>query len=97
MFIINYGHPYTTLYKKLARHYSIPLWSYDAAVQSATMMNKSFPKVLRWQEDICEECKGHPPWTVHLYTADLYAAIIQEEFNRCPPSSRSYSPSFCIR
>ena len=86
------GYQYTTAYENLARHYSIPLWSYDIVAQSETMMKKTaVAKVLRW-EDNCQECGVHPPWMVHLYTADLYAAIIEEEFNRCPsPTSPSIS------
>ena len=80
------GYQYTTAYEKLARHYSIPLWSYDSVAQSASMMNKSFSKTLQWK-DICKQCGIHPPWIVHLYTSDLYAAIIEKEFNRCPSSS----------
>ena len=84
--IFHSGYQYTTAYDKLAQHYSIPLWSYDIVAQSDAMTNKSFSKVLRW-EDNCKECGLHPPWIVHLYTADLYAAIIEGEFNRCPPSN----------
>eukprot|EP01036_Dinobryon_divergens_P032905 gene32905-42586_t len=58
---------------------------------SATIANKSFSKILRWQDN-CVECEVHPPWIVHLYTADLYAAIIEKEFHRCSSSS-STSPS----
>ena len=90
--IFHGGYQYTTAYEKLARHYSIPLWSYNDVAQSATVANESFSKILRWQDNFVE-CEVHPPWIVHLYTADLYAAIIEKELHRCPSSSSSTSPS----
>ena len=75
------GSQYTAVYEKLARYDSIPLWSYDSVAQSTALMDKSYASVLRWQDN-CLECKVHPPWPVHLFTADLYAAIMEEEFSR---------------
>ena len=80
------GYQYTTVYEEMARYYSIPLWSYDSVAQSQAIMGKKYTSLLRWQDN-CLECgAGHPSWPVHLFTADLYAAIMEEEFSRCPSS-----------
>jgi lysophospholipase L1-like esterase len=40
------GSQYTAVYEKLARYYSIPLWSYDSVAQSTALMDKSYASVL---------------------------------------------------
>jgi hypothetical protein len=72
-----------SVYEKMARYYSIPFWSYDSVIKSPALMDKSYAKLLSWQDNSKELAGNHPPWPVHLFTADLYAAIMEEEFSRC--------------
>jgi len=81
--IFHYGYPYTKIYEKIARHYSIPIWSYNDVVKSEVMEQRSYAYILQWK-DVCQECQAvHPAWYVHLFMADLYSAIIENEFQKC--------------
>jgi len=82
------GYQYTRVYSKVAEHYSLPLWSYNDVVMSDEMKKRSYSYILRWR-DTCKECGDvHPAWYVHLFMADLYSAIIEKEFAKCPSTPK---------
>jgi len=86
-----YKFGYTNVYRRLARHYGIPVWSYHDVVHSEFAhqhpLQKKYIDILEFQ-DTCSSCGAiHPAWYVHLFTADLYGSIMQMEMLKCSSSS----------
>jgi hypothetical protein len=79
----DYGIDYTEAYDQIAQYYRIPVWSYRDAVWSEYAQNvqRGYNKYLTQQNPLGKV--GHPVWFVHLYHADLYAAILVQESVNC--------------
>lgn len=75
---------YIRIYRKLAAHYGIPLFSYREVVWSEHIAREQPPlKRMMTGFDL------HPPWHGHLLAADIYAASIISSLKSCsqsPPS-----------
>lgn len=69
---------YSDAYTRVATKYKIPIWSYRDVVWK---MNESFSTYLRFEQIPYEGI--HPPWFVHLFYADLIAAIFVLTFHEC--------------
>ncbi len=78
---LNYtNHHHNENYLPIAKHYNIPIWSFRDAVYSTILHTKQ----LKYQNylNLGNNYLGgtHPPWHVHLFMADLFAAIMVREF-----------------
>ncbi len=64
----------------MARHYSLPLWSYrDAVLAPASLAKQAHLPEIRFV-GIYDR---HPSWHVHLFMADLFAGIWTSEMRQC--------------
>ena len=78
---------YAAIYRSIAQYYSLPLWSYrDIAWSSFAEVNQSF-----FVDELKFSPGGytflHPPWYLHLFYADLLAALLVREFSTCSQKS----------
>lgn len=77
---------YPSIYREIARHYSIPLWSYRDANRStcATGRDKDseayFSSVIKAQLEL----DYHPSWVGYLYIADVLARAMELNISACP-------------
>lgn len=74
---------YPAAYEKIVRYYNLSMWSYREAVWSnySRTHQKNISEYLRWNRNF--EHDFHPTWHLHLFMADLYAAIFQSELQHC--------------
>ena len=73
------GGSYTTLYRRIAKHYGILLWSYRSYVWAP--LTSPPPALIRM-------LAVHPPWHGHLHIANLLAASILEMLDTCPSARK---------
>eukprot|EP01041_Mallomonas_annulata_P012475 gene12475-26242_t len=72
----------TNVYKNVAKHYNLPLWSYRDVVWSNYASTN--------QAALVRRLKGystHPPWHVHLFIADILAGCVKKTLETCRSSS----------
>lgn len=74
---------YVRAYEKISAYYGVPFWSFKDTANSAyvTTMQSQYSKALNYEHNFHRDI--HPPWHVHLFQADLYAAILMNQFNQC--------------
>ena len=79
---------YPVVYENMARHYNLSLWSYRRAVWSnySLTSQRNYAAFINFDNNHCDI---HPTWHVHLFTADLYAAIFQTALSQCSPKQVS--------
>ena len=79
---------YSHIYRRLADHYGVPIWSYYRAVTHSKDPGKSSYLPTLQFRDILQACASiHPAWFVHLFTADLYASVLARAIGACSSSS----------
>lgn len=68
---------YQKFYTTIASHYQIPIWSIRDAVNSeySSTHQSEYVKVMRHDESVRYDL--HPGWHMHLFYADMVAAMIQ--------------------
>lgn len=73
---------YGVVYRRIAEHYSVPLWSYRDMVwgSSGKTLDASILPLLRFAEG---GQTLHPPWYFHLLFADMLAALLLNDLDKC--------------
>lgn len=71
---------YSDAYTKVAKKYSLPLWSYKDLIWNVSD-NSSFKDYLRFEQNV--DLSFHPPWYVHLFMSDIIASIFHVSFHEC--------------
>lgn len=73
---------YSQVYRAVAKHYALPVWSYHDLVWSDAISATSFADFVRWSNNN-RNSKEHPPWFVHLFMADAFATAWQSTVEAC--------------
>lgn len=82
---------YIHAYERIAREYSLPLWSYRDVVWSPEAYSSnmsSFISYLRFEHNN-NFASQHPPWYINLFYADLIASSLSREILDCSARQRS--------
>jgi hypothetical protein len=81
---------YGAIYRKLASHYNLILWSAREAYWTNHNFNISEEK--RYPLSVYETVhKGnHPPWYIHWYLVDLYSSLFRHQLHQCPLEHHSH-------
>ena len=74
---------YSQIYSKIARHYSIPIWSIRDAVNSNYAAANQSEYVSYMKHDEAVRYDLHPGWHVHLLWADMIAGLIKRMHHTC--------------
>lgn len=80
---------YSTMYSTIAARFELPVWSYKDVVWSRFVENdpvqSKFRRYLLFLNNRLKKygMDSHPPFYVHLFYADLIAALLLSEFQRC--------------
>lgn len=74
---------YTVAYRRVARHYNIPIWSYRNAVMDPYMDKNqiNLADYARWK--LIPAQLNHPYWYAHLFMADMYAGALLTHLSIC--------------
>lgn len=82
---------YMQVYRAFSRLYSVPLWSFYNLLWSPSfakeMGNLSATEQLKFRGQLRKNI--HPPWHFHLFFADLVAAAMVDEHERCTSSTKA--------
>lgn len=68
---------YAAGYRRVARHYHLPIWSYREAVWTdfAERNTSGFIEYLRFNNNLnsARQTRAHPPWPIHLYLSGNFS------------------------
>lgn len=72
------SYDYSDTYADLAKEYQIPVWSYRDLVWSnfVDKQQAAYGETIRFTYT-------HPPWYIHLFYADMIAALLEKQFDSC--------------
>lgn len=87
------GSDYSTIYRKLAAYYNIPIISYREVVWDTYMIvNQSYLFAhLKWDiERMIYSNREHPTWFSHLFYADLLSISMMTVLNICNMDSNAF-------
>jgi hypothetical protein len=73
---------YSQIYRRVAQHYDLDLWSVRNLLWSSSFRERQ-PLLSQYLNFEFNASPPHPPWMVHLFHADLYATIIERRVNQC--------------
>jgi hypothetical protein len=73
---------YVYYYRKVAKYYQLPIWSYRNAVWIRSDNTEAMSHLGPYMDYIKFD-QQHPPWYIHLFAADVYAAAFQHLHKKC--------------
>jgi hypothetical protein len=78
---------YADAYRKVAKYWQLPLWSYrdavwDVQATNHSQLTKALP-YLRWDHNDPWCNSSHPPWFVSMFYADMISSLLLQELHDC--------------